>query len=156
MFNGNYSMDTIISAIVILVLAGAFVFFMLWLAFPYARMRMKIRNAARTTASVNSFEVTYTTYGSRTVRHYRRWSTVEYSFIHGKDEFFDAKLTYERKPLFLKKFEYGDEFKVIYNKKDPSKNIPVYLLNRELWIRIPVTIIFLGIYGLIVYLTLFA
>lgn len=156
MLNGNYNMGDIISAIVILVLAGAFVLFLLWLAFPFARMRMKIRHAAKTTATVNSFDVTYSSYGPGHAPRRRYWANVGYSFIDAKDEFFEAKMSYERKMLFLKDFEYGDEFKVIFNKKDPSKNIPVYLLNRELWIRIPVTVIFLGVYALIVYSMLFA
>lgn len=155
MLNGNFGLGDIISAIAVFLFGAAFMGFMIWLAFPFSRLRQKIRHAAKTTATVNRFEITKSRHGFRTVPRYRYWGTVEYIFVNEKDEFCDGKITYHMN-ILSKRLEYGDEFKIIYDKKDSQKSVPVFLLKSELWIKIPVLTIFIALFVIIGYLMFFA
>lgn len=154
MLNGNYGLDSIISAIVILMLGAAFIGFLIWLGFPFCRLRQKIRRAAKTEATVNSFEITKSRRSRITVPHYRYWGTAEYVFLNENGEFCDGKITYQLN-IFMKKLEYGDEIKVVYDKRDPRKSVPVFLLNKELRVKIPVSVIFIILFAIIAYMMLF-
>lgn len=158
LFDENFSLESKITVIAILALAGVgLVLFLLHgsCMWKYLVMRRKTRGAG----SVNSFE--FYTKERRTYPGVRRayYAVYDYSFELGNDKFHDARFFYRLslwEKLFFKNLpEYGDEFDVVYDKNDPAKNIPLKLIRTELLHGLPGIIFLFLAYMLIVVLMLF-
>lgn len=100
-------------------------------ACPYSRDKRKFKKAAKATAVVNTSQTARKVFGAPGSRHVRHYCKLEYSYEDNSGNFHDVTFVFSWSKIPPKRYEYGDEFEVVYDENAPENTIPLFLIKRE-------------------------